>query len=297
MKPSHVAEALMVRASAFATRLRPWPGSLSLGERMGDLARALRIRRAVAEAQLAAAFPERSKVERDAILKEHYRELGRVWVEYARLPDLVRAGAGEVVAEVRGLEHLENANAEGRGVILLTGHFGNFELLGAWLGRRHPVDFVVKPLSNPRVEAMAQALRDAAGVGSIRLGMSMRGVMRALREGRWVAMLADQDARRHGVFVPFMGRAASTPTGPARLSIATGAPIIMGFVSRRTDRRLELDIDPPLSSEDPRAPDAVERLTARHTARLEAWVRRYPQQWFWLHRRWKTVPNPEGVKR
>jgi KDO2-lipid IV(A) lauroyltransferase len=288
----HRLEAALVRAGIAWARSSPWPRCHAIGERLGELAHGLRLRRAVASAQLAAAFPERAALEREAILAAHYRELGRVWTEYAWMPELLRRPAGEVVAAPRGIEHLEALR--GRGVILLTGHYGNFELLGAWLGRLNPVDFVVKPLSNPRVEAMLQARRRAAGVGTIPLGMSLRAVSRALRDGRWVAMLADQDARRHGVFVPFLGRPASTPVGPARLSIASGAPIVMGFCERCADGRIELDVMPPMTARDPRAADAALELTARHTARLEERVRRRPEMWFWLHRRWKTAPPSTG---
>ncbi len=290
MSAAHRAEALLVRASIAWARSRPWPGCHAIGEAIGDLAHALRLRRRVAAAQIAAAFPELGEEARAAILAAHYRELGRVWTEYAWMPELLREPGERVVRRVRGIGHLEALR--GRGAILLTGHFGPFELLGAWLGRLNPVDFVVKPLSNPYVEAMLRANREGAGVGTIPLGMSLRGTLRALRAGRWVAMLADQDARRHGVFVPFMGRPASTPVGPARLSIAADVPIVMGFAERRTDGRLELEILAPLRARDPHAEDAALELTARHTACLEARVRRRPEQWFWLHRRWKTAPPP-----
>lgn len=289
---SHRLEAALVRASLAFARTRPWPHCHAIGERLGDLARVLRLRHRVAAAQLAASFPELSAAQRRAVLAAHYRELGRVWSEYAWMPELVRMPDGPSFGMVRGVEHLERLR--GRGVILLTGHFGPFELMGARLGRLNPVDFVVKPLSNPLVEAMLRRGREACGVGTIPLGSSVRGALRALRAGRWVAMLADQDARRHGVFVPFMGRPASTPAGPARLSIATGAPIVMGFVERRPDGRLDLEVLPPMTARDPQAPDAVRELTARHTASLESRVRRRPELWFWLHRRWKTAPPADG---
>jgi Kdo2-lipid IVA lauroyltransferase/acyltransferase len=264
--------------------------ALALGERVGDAARIAGLRRRVAETNLALALPELESARRSAILREHYRELGRVCAEYARLAELVHAPGDSVVARVTGLEHIERARAAGRGVILLTGHFGNFELLGAWLGRQHPVSFVVKPLSNPGVEAWIAHERAAAGVTCIPIGAGVRLAVRALRENRCIAMLADQDARRHGVFVPFMGRLASTPIGPAALALRTGAALIMGFDRRLADGRHELSIDAPIEIEDARAPDAAMRLTAAHTLRLETHVRATPEMWFWLHRRWKTSP-------
>lgn len=193
------------------------------------------------------------------------------------------------------MEHLERAYAGGRGAILMSGHFSNFELVGAHVAQRFPMDFVVRPLSNPVVEEWVARLRAAAGVGTISADDGVRGVFRALRAGRGVAMLADQDARRHGVFVPFLGRPASTALGPARVALATGAPIVTGFALRRPDGRVDVEVDPPLELPDPRAPDAALTITARHVERLERRVRQRPELWFWLHRRWKSQPpgSPE----
>lgn len=290
MSASRSLVAALARAGVAGLRSMSPATALAFGERIGDAARIAGLRRRVAEANLALALPELPDARRGAILRENYRELGRVCAEYARFAELVHAPGDQVVARVIGLEHLERARAAGRGAILLTGHFGNFELLGAWLGRIHPVSFLVKPLSNPGVESWIAAERAAAGVTSISTGASVRHAVRALRENRWVAMLGDQDARRHGVFVPFMGRPASTPIGPAALALRSGAALIMGFDRRLADGRHELSIDAAIELENPHAPDAVERLTAAHTARLETHVRATPEMWFWLHRRWKTSP-------
>ena len=286
---AHLIESLLLRGVAAGFRGLSWRASLSAGAWLGDRVREAGVRRRVAEDNLARVIPAWSEQERALILRDHYREVGRIAAEYSRLPELVHSTPGEVVAEVRGREHLEAGLAMGRGVLLMTGHFGNFELLGAWLGRSYPVDFVVKPLSNPYSERWLAARRSACGVGSLSTHGSLKRVFLALRAGHCVAILADQDARRAGVFVPFMGRPASTPVGPARLALATGAPIIMGFQVRLPDGRHVLELEPPyLAGADDDG--AVERVTAWHTSRLEYWVRRVPHQWFWLHRRWKTTP-------
>ena len=286
---THALEALLLRVTAGALRGMSWRTSLGFGARLGDALRVAGLRRRVAEDNLARVEPGWEPAERERILREHYRELGRIAAEYARLPELVRSPAGQVVAEVRGGEHLEAAIRGGRGAILMTGHYGNFELLGAMLGARHPLDFVVKPLNNPLTERWLQRQRERSGVGTLRSDLHVRRVYEALRANRWVAMLADQDARRAGVFVPFLGRPASTAVGPARIALATGAPIVMGFAVRGGDGRHVLELDPPYAAEG-RGEDAVRRVTAWHTARLDAWVRRHPHNWFWLHRRWKTAP-------
>jgi KDO2-lipid IV(A) lauroyltransferase len=254
------------------------------------------VRAKVARANLEIAFPEKTRAERERILAAHYRELGRVFLEYSRLPELTHAPPGRVLVDLRGSEHLIAARETGRGAILMSGHFGNFELMGATLTRFHPVDVVVRPQSNPEVDRILLDLRAAAGLGAVRADRGVRHVYAALRAGRWVAMLADQDARRQGVFVPFFGRLASTPVGPARLAIALGVPILMGFCVRRPDGRFDLEVEPPLWGDRGLGDDAERDLTARHTARLEAWIRRVPEQWFWLHRRWKTAPPSPGQR-
>jgi len=268
----------------------PWARARAAGGRLGDAVRLLGVRRRVAAENLALAFPQWSAAERERVLREHYREVGRVAVEYAHLDRLARAPAGEVIVDPGGLEVLRSWR--GRGLIVMSGHFSNFELLGACVGRMNPLDFLVRPLSNPGAEALISGIRARAGVGCISTTTGTRGVYDALAAGRWVAILADQDARRRGCFVPFLGRPASTPVGPARMSLRSGAPIVMGFLERRADGRFDLVMRGPLELPDPDAPEAVERLTALHTAILEERVRARPELWFWLHRRWKTPPPP-----
>lgn len=291
MKPTRALEGLLVRALAAGATALPWRASLTLGAGLGTTVGALGLRAAVARDNLARALPETSAAERERILAAQYRELGRVACEYPRLATLARAPIGRYLAAIHGAEHLDRARDGGRGAILMTGHFGHFELVGAALGARHPTAFVVKPLSNPYVESLIQRWRQDAGVDTIPIGLGVRRVFAALRENRWVAMLADQDARRRGIFVPFFGRPASTPTGPAELSLRSGAPIVMGFDVRGEDGRHVLHVMPPLPRPASDDPDPVRTLTARHVAALEDWVRKHPEQWFWLHRRWKTAPR------
>ena len=294
MSLAHSIEALFVRGLRAGVRSISWRASLRVGAALGELVHALGVRRAVAEANLALAFPERTAEARARILRLHYRHLGQVACEYARLGELSRAPEGQVIAAARGLEHLEAVRREGRGAIVLAGHYGCPELAGAWLGRLHPVDFVEKPLSNPAVNAIHVRLIEEAGVGYIPLGTGIRRIYSSLRSNRLVAMVADQDARQDGVFVPFFGRLSSTPVGPAAIALRTETPIVMAFITRREDGRHEIDFLPPLRPAGACTPDAVRELTARHTACLEAWVRKHPEMWLWLHKRWKTPP-PDGV--
>jgi KDO2-lipid IV(A) lauroyltransferase len=245
----------------------------------------------VARANLALAFPDQAQAWRERVLAEHYRELGRVAAEYPRMAALARAPSGEVFACWQGQEHARAALAMGRGMIFLTGHLSNFELAGAMVSQVFPMAFVAKPLSNPGAEQWVSAIRRSAGLDVLPTHVGVRGVVKRLRAGGTVAMLADQDARRDGIFVPFFGRPASTPAGPAWFSLATGAPIVFCTCARAADGRLEVRFSPPIVPQGEAGDaEAVRVLTARHTALLEAAVRERPAQWFWLHKRWKTAP-------
>jgi KDO2-lipid IV(A) lauroyltransferase len=283
-------EAGLARALRAVVRALPRRAALLLGARLGDLARLIGIRRAVALENLALAFPERPEAERRRILVAHYRDLGMMMCEAARGTASSHAPEGEVVARARGLEHLEAAKRAGRGAIVLTGHYGDFGLLGAWLGRHNPLDMFGKALHNPAVEELLVRTCEETGMRRVVAGAGLRKLVAGLRANRWAIMLADQDAGRDGVFVPFMGRLCSTTPAPAELSLRTGAPLLMAFITRRPDGRNEVDVLPPLAIERPDAADAVARLTALHTTVLEEWVRRSPHMWFWLHRRWKSRP-------
>jgi KDO2-lipid IV(A) lauroyltransferase len=287
---AHRLEFLLARALFAIVRALPLGAAIRLGERLGDLARRLGIRREVANANLALAFPERTPAERGRILVDSYRDLGMMLCEAARGRAVTHAPEGVVVAAARGLENLAAPKRAGRGAILLTGHYGDYGLLAGWLGRHNPVDLLVQGIKNPAIDALIDKTCTEGGVRRLVGGSGVKRLVRGLRDNRWTFLLGDQDAGRGGVFVPFLGRLSSTSPFPAELSLRTGAPIVMTFITRRADGRHEIDVLPPLVLERPEAPDAVERLTALHAAELERWVRRHPHMWLWLHRRWKTAP-------
>jgi KDO2-lipid IV(A) lauroyltransferase len=295
----HRAESVAVGALSGAARTLSLPAARGFGAALGSLVGSLGVRRRVARENLARAFPEQTGEERERILAEHYRELGRVFLEYTQLDRLARADAGGVVGEIRGREHLQAALDSGRGAILMTGHFSNFELMAARLAHLHPVDVLVRSQRNTDVDERIARLRTAAGLGTLRADTEVRRALEALKAGRWLALVADQDAGRNAAFVPFFGRPASTTLGPARMALAMKVPIVMGFVTRRSDGRLDLEVDPPMWGDASLGKAAALDLTRRHVERLEHWVRRYPAMWFWLHRRWKTrapgeKPNSSG---
>jgi len=286
-------EALVAGAALGALDGFGWRAALRVGAALGGTVRVLGIRRRVALENLARAFPERSEAERVALLDAHYREMGRIAAEYGRIGPLVRAPQGEVLARIDREDLLRSL--VGRGAVVVSGHYGNFELGAAICGRFNPIDFLVKPLSNERVDERVTRLRRDAGVGIISTRGGVKQVFKALRAGRWIAMAADQDAGRHGVFVPFFGRLASTAEGPARFALQARVPMIVGGMRRLPDGRHVLGFSDVREPEGEPSEANVLALTAWHTAMLEARVREAPEQYFWLHRRWKTRPPGENA--
>jgi KDO2-lipid IV(A) lauroyltransferase len=234
-----------------------------------------------------------SAPERARIAQGVFVNLGRNAVEWLRLPRLSPARL-QALVEAQGLEHLRQALAGGRGAIVITAHFGNWELIPLYLrtlGFEGGV--LARPLRYPEYELFLVSLRRRRGVATFARG-SVKDVARALRANQIIGLLPDQDVDSlEGIFVPFFGRPAYTPVGPAALALMTGAPIVPCFLLRQ-GRGFRLVIEPPLAA--PAAdgrPEALRALTEDWSRVVESYVRRYPDHWAWMHRRWKTAP-PEA---
>jgi KDO2-lipid IV(A) lauroyltransferase len=273
--------------------LLPEAAALAIGEALGWVAgRALGIRRRVVAENLARAFPERSPGWRRRVASRSWRHLGR---EGAALFRLGALGADRVrrTTTVEGMEPLQAALARGSGAIVVTGHLGSWEVGGAALAVRGiPVDGVALVQANPLFDADLVASRRALGLRIVSRGDAPREVLRSLARNRVPALVADQNARRGGVFVDFFGHAAATYRGPALFSLRTGAPLFLGVCLRtsRHPQRYRVVIEPVAVPEGGDLESRVARLTAAHTAALERWVRNAPEQYFWPHKRWKTRP-------
>ena len=273
-----------------ANRLR-LEDALDWGASLGSLGYAIGIRKDVALGNLSAAFPEKTGQECDAIARSLYRNLGRNLIELLRFETQSQS---DVKAQVtfEGERHFRDARAKGKGAILVSGHFGNWELYAAAIaGAGYPFSVVVYPQHNARVDAMLNRLRQGKGVQIIYKRNAAKDVLRALRDNRLVTMLSDQDAGSDGVFADFFGRPASTTRGPALFACKTGAPIITGVIVREAAGRHRGVIDPPLYAD--QSADRgreIERLTREIVSRLEQRVRQHPDHWYWVHKRWKTRP-------
>jgi KDO2-lipid IV(A) lauroyltransferase len=241
----------------------------------------------VTEANLAAAFPTLPNRAIRTLSARVYRHFGRVATSFVEFNNLSQSDIGQWIF-VDGFDVLARTLKGGKGGIFFSGHLGNWEIMGAIVARcGFPVTFVVTTQSNKLVEELIDRYRAQVGIEIIKRKDAIRGVLSALKRNRFVAILMDQDAHEDGAFVPFFGKLASTPRGPAVFHIRTGAPLIFAHSIRLPGERYRIRLT-PFDSHNEQDADV---LTARMTATLEAAIRETPEQWLWMHRRWKTRPE------
>jgi Kdo2-lipid IVA lauroyltransferase/acyltransferase len=267
-----------------------------LGRRLGDLAfLVVSSRRRVARANLDRALPDITAADRQRICRASFQHLGLMFVELctALSRPLERTLEG---ITVDGLHHLRTAVGTRGSALVLTAHLGNWELLT--VAHRLvgvPLSVVVRPLDAPWLDAVADRLRRKAGVELIDKRGALRPVLGALSRGRLVGILMDQNAaRREGIFVSFFGQPASTSRSIAVLALRTRTPVVPIFIYREDLGRHRVVIHPALPVDgNGDEGDAVAQLTQRCTTSIEEAVGRAPEQWLWLHNRWRTRPPSE----
>jgi KDO2-lipid IV(A) lauroyltransferase len=254
-----------------------------------------RLRR-VGRRNLELAFPEKTPAERREILRGVYVSLGRLLGEACLFPRYTSTNASEI-AVYQGFENFEAAENRGKGVLLLTGHFGGWEV-GSFFHSLcgHPMQIVVRPLDNPYVDDLVSRYRGLHGNTMIGKQEFARGLISAMRKNETVGILMDTNMTPpQGVFVNFFGIAACTASGLARVALHTGATVVPAFtIWDSVLRKYRVEFAPPVEmvrTGDNEA-DAVAN-TARFTKIIEEFVRRYPDQWLWVHRRWKAQPAGE----
>ncbi|MDP7236098.1 MAG: lysophospholipid acyltransferase family protein [Candidatus Latescibacteria bacterium] len=264
-----------------------------IGERMGDLAFDLvRKRRDLVKQHLGRVFG--NEHEPDALHKlarNVYRQLGRLATEHARLLAAETTDIRDRITVI-GDDHIAQARRQGKGVILVTGHFGYWELLGASVAALgYPMAVVAKDQHNPAVNTLIIKGREKLGMKVISMAAATHAIMRALRRNECVGLLMDQDAGPGGTFVDFLGLEASTYQGPALFALRSGAPIIPCFIIREGAEHHRIVFESPIEAVPTGDEIAdIQRYTQTYTAVLERYVRTYPDHWFWVHRRWKTRP-------
>jgi KDO2-lipid IV(A) lauroyltransferase len=251
-------------------------------------------RRRVGLRNLRIAFPEKTEHERRAILRRSYRNIGRAAAECCHLPKLSPESLGRYV-QIDDPQRWQCAVNRPGGAIVITAHFGNWELLACaqgLLGR--PVTIIHKPFKNPLVEAAIGSMRARVGTRHIRKPRAARDGLRVLRAGDLLVMPVDQNQKHHeGVFVDLFGIPACTTPGPARLGAHTGVPVVPAFLVRigeSDQHRLVVLPDVELVHTGERAADVVTN-TRRCSDVIERMLREHPDQWIWFHHRWRTRPD------
>jgi KDO2-lipid IV(A) lauroyltransferase len=272
----------------------PRPTLLRRGARLGwFVARVVRHRRAEARAALTRSLPELSQTETTAALDGMYRNLALNLVEILRM----YGGATDelnALMTIEGEEHVQAALARGRGALVLTAHLGNFDMLGMFAAYRHyPLTIISKRIKNAAINQIWSALRERFGIQILFAPNTARGCLKALKANGLVGFMIDQNRpRNQGVFVQFFGRPACTTPGLAILSSQAQAPVIPIFISRRADGTHLLQIQPLLEPPPDRESATILRYTQLYTTITERAIRQHPEQWTWIHRRWKTQPEP-----
>jgi len=271
------------------------PRGMALGRAIGRFGFWFPKLRRTGERNLELAFPDLPADERSRLLRASFENLGRLLAIFSHFADHPQA-VKEMIA-VEGLEQFANASDQGHGVILFTGHVGAWELSSFGLSLfGHPLSFLVRRIDNPKIEALIDRIRSGAGNRTIDKRSAAREMLSILRGGGTLGILVDLNTLdREAIFVDFFGIPAATTFIVAKLALRTGASVLPVFAPWDDEhKRFRLKIAAPLPIERTGDEDEdVRRLTQQYTRVVEDYVRRYPDQWLWIHRRWKTRPAGE----
>ena len=257
----------------------------------------LPLRKKLTLLQLRRAFPELPDAEIRGIAQGSYVNLITTIFEMMWTPRLDEDSLPRVL-RIHNLDVVEHARRRGSGVIMMSGHFGNWEWLSTGASRLmgFNVTVVVHPIHNPAVDTLVEGWRQSMGNRVVDMGLSVREIIRALRNREVVAMLADQSGPSGSLYVRFFGHYAATYEGPATFALRTGAPVVMSFAVRAEDGNYDvLQEEIPTSDLRGLTDENLRELTRRHVRALEGMIRRYPEQWLWQHKRWKHAPHAESV--
>ncbi|MFH1784213.1 MAG: lysophospholipid acyltransferase family protein [bacterium] len=279
----------------FFVHLLPWKAAYALGVFLGSLLHIIfGSRTRLARQNIDKAIGKgMSDKEKDQLVRNVYRNFGKTLIEFVKIIRWDNAALRRMV-KIEGIENLKKACESNKGVILLTGHIGNWHVMGMALGSHgYKVTNVIKRQKNPWVAHWIVDQVYRARMKSIfQNNKNPRQIIKALRNREIVEFLGDLHAGDRGIFVDFMGRPASTFTGPVILAIRTGAPIVVAVDVRNPDNTHTAFIDEPIYLDRSRTSDEdVHDSLGVITKGLESYILKYPDQWFWLHNRWKTQPK------
>jgi KDO2-lipid IV(A) lauroyltransferase len=290
----YFAEYFIVKCVELAVRPLPMSVVRRLGEGLGLMFYLVdRIHRRIALANLDVAFPARARDERQAIAKSMFKHFGRLLLELLKYASLSRERKLALV-EWEGLDRVQLAYAHRKGILFCTGHFGFWEQQAlAHALKLEPMAVMARPLDNPRLHRLLERIRMSDGNPVLYRRGAVRKALRLLSEGRGVGILIDQHMTSpDAIYVDFFGRAAATTSTLAALAIRTGAPVIPLFAFPLPGGRYRMIYEHPVEPPHHDSPDAVREFTQRCTDVLEMHVRRHPELWLWMHRRWRDAPGP-----
>ncbi len=288
---------LFLKGISWITRPLPWRFGVTLGGAIGLLFFYLssRYRNRSFESFKTAFGLNPSEDPARRIIQKSFKNLGKSLIEIFNLPYL-KPHQMDALVVWEGEEYLKNEKENG--ILLITGHIGNWELLGAALAARgYRLHAIGAPFHDPRMDHWMTRLRSLFGVETISRGTpsSSRKILEILRKKEMLALLIDQDTTKaEGVFVHFFNKKAYTPTGAAQLALRSNATAVTAFITRLSDDRHRITVEKPilLSRTADRKKD-IETNTALFSSRIEQHIRAYPEQWVWMHQRWKATPEVE----
>ena len=278
---------------AVLVRYLPRNVMLFLGNLLGDFVfYILRVRRKQVLKNLKLAFGnQKSDIELKKIARETYKNLGKTLLEFLQLPRMNGTRIKRVV-DTSELSKIDAILRHGNGAILLGAHFGNWELLGAAFGLGgYPVNVIGRLSDNKKIGHIIDRYRRLVGMKVIQKNDPIRKVLRALSNNELVAILMDQNTRKDMVFVDFFGRPAATAKGVAVFALRTGVPVVPAFIVREGKYHKILIGNPIYAHSSENTDNDIQRYTAQFSKVIESYIKQYPDQWFWLHNRWKTQPK------
>lgn len=257
-------------------------------------------RKSVVLGNLAIAFPEKSDAWRREVARRSVAHFVVMALEFQRMQrEGTEAIEKKVDPKIEGIEYFKAAGGGVSPTIFVTGHLGNWELFVSYFTATLKIKIAVlaKPLHNPLVENVVARTRSARGYEVIYTRGDLRSIIRTVHQGRSLAFLADQDARRSGLFVPFFSRHASTFQGPALFACRLNLPMVVCTCCRSEEGGpYHVRFYPPLLSDPENDRESeIERLTKAHVAILESAIREHPEQYFWFHKRWKSIPKKSHI--
>ncbi len=250
------------------------------------------IRKKVAKTQMKMVFPEKPSKEINKTLFRMYYDMGRVAAEtyFGDSKKLFQQ------AEIKGWENLEKAVEMGKGVILVTGHIGNWELAGRYIASKFKLSVIFKKQRNRYFDEYTNKIREAENVVLIDKKNAFKSVLKMIKENYVVTILIDQNAGRDGILTDFLGHKASTFIGAAKIAIKVGCPIVPAFGIRKEDGTNSFFVEKMISPDNFNNDDrSIKELTEIISKKLEAYILKYPSQWFWVHKRWKGKDKAKRI--